>query len=87
MLSVRYISKIVYTVYFIEQDQPRGLVVRVWLPIMVCRVRFPVLRRGFFLEWEDSHGDHGLGSLEELMFKSPPGTSYLYTTIHLIGTT
>jgi hypothetical protein len=42
---------------------------------------------GFFLEWEDSHGDHGLGSSVELMFKAPPGTSYSYITIHLIGTT
>jgi hypothetical protein len=36
---------------------------------------------------KDSHGDHGLGSLVELGFKGPPGTSYLYITIHLFGTT
>jgi hypothetical protein len=36
-----------------------------------------------FLEEEKSHADHGLGSLVEL----PPGTSYSYITIHLIGTT
>jgi hypothetical protein len=42
---------------------------------------------GFFLEGEDSHGDHGLGSLVELRFKAPPGTSYSCTTIHLIGRT
>jgi hypothetical protein len=42
---------------------------------------------GFFLDGEDSHGDHGLGSLVELRFKAPPGTSYSYITIHLIGTT
>jgi hypothetical protein len=40
---------------------------------------------GIFLEGRDSHGDHGLGSLEELGFKAPPVTSYSYTTIHLIG--
>jgi hypothetical protein len=47
----------------------------------------PVLTWEFFLEGEDSHGDHGLGSLVELRFKAPPGTSYSYITIHLIGTT
>jgi hypothetical protein len=52
---------------------------------MRSRVRFPVLTWGFFLEGEDSRGDHGLGSLAELGFRSPPGTSYI--TIHLIGTT
>jgi hypothetical protein len=41
----------------------------------------------FFLEGEVSHGDHGLGSLVELCFKAPPGTSYSYITIHHIGTT
>jgi hypothetical protein len=40
---------------------------------------------GNFLEGEDSHGDHGLVSLVEFRFKAPPGTSYLYITIHLIG--
>jgi hypothetical protein len=39
---------------------------------MRSRVRFLVLPRGFFLEGEDSHGDHGLGSLVELRFKAPP---------------
>jgi hypothetical protein len=39
----------------------------------------------FFLEGEDPHCDHGLGSLVELRFKVPPGTSYSYITIHLIG--
>jgi hypothetical protein len=58
-----------------------------WLLIMKSRVRFPVLTWGFFLEGEDSHGDHGLGSSVELRFKTPPGTSYLRITIHLIGTT
>jgi hypothetical protein len=38
-------------------------------------VRFPVLPRGFFLEGEDSHDDHGLGNLVEFRFKAPPGTS------------
>jgi hypothetical protein len=42
---------------------------------------------GVFLEGEDSHGNHGLGSLVELRFKAPPGTSYSHITIHLIGTT
>jgi hypothetical protein len=40
---------------------------------------------GFFLEGEDSYGDHGLGSVVELRFKALPGTSYSYITIHLIG--
>jgi hypothetical protein len=53
---------------------------------MRSQVRFPILPRGFFLEGEDSHGDHGLGSLVELRFKAAPGTSYPYITIHLIGT-
>jgi hypothetical protein len=56
-----------------------------WLLIMRSRVRFPVLPWGFFLEGEYSHGDHGLGSLVELRFKAPLGTSYI--TIHLIRTT
>jgi hypothetical protein len=53
---------------------------------MRSRVIFPVLSWGFFLEGEDSHGEHGLGSLVELRFKAPPGTSYSYITIHLIRT-
>jgi hypothetical protein len=39
-------------------------------------VKFPVLPWGFFFEGEDSYGGHGLGSLVELRFKAPPGTSY-----------
>jgi hypothetical protein len=58
-----------------------------WLMIMRPRFRFPVLPWGFFLGGEDSHGDHGLGSLVGLRFKAPPGTSYSYITIHLIETT
>jgi hypothetical protein len=49
---------------------------------------------GIFLEEEDSNGDHGLGSLAELRFKTPPGTSYymlyytyIYITNYLNGTT
>jgi hypothetical protein len=53
---------------------------------MRSRVRFPVLPWGSFLEGEDPHGDHGLGSLVQLRFKAPPGTSYSYITILLIGT-
>jgi hypothetical protein len=53
---------------------------------MRSRVRFPVIPWGFFLEGEDFHGDHGLGSLVALRFKAPPGTLYAYITIHLIGT-
>jgi hypothetical protein len=53
---------------------------------MRSRIQLPVLPWGIFLEEEDSHGDHGLGSLVELRFKAPPGTSYSYITIHLIGT-
>jgi hypothetical protein len=41
----------------------------------------------FFLEGEDPHADHGLGSLVELRFKAPPGASYSYITIHLIRKT
>jgi hypothetical protein len=33
-----------------------------WLLIVRSRVRFPALPWGFFLEGEDSHGDHSLGS-------------------------
>jgi hypothetical protein len=51
---------------------------------MRFRVQFPVLPWGFFLEGED---DRGLVSLVELRFKAPLGTSYLYISIHLIGTT
>jgi hypothetical protein len=43
--------------------------------------------RFFSLEGEGPHGDHGLGSSVEFRFKAPPGTSYSYITIHLIGTT
>jgi hypothetical protein len=57
-----------------------------WLLIIKSRVRFPVLTWGFFLGGEDSHADYGHGSLVELRFKAPPGTSYSYMTIHLIGT-
>jgi hypothetical protein len=53
---------------------------------MRSQVLFLVLPWGFFLEGEDSLGAHGLGSLVELKFKAPPGTSYSYITIHLIGT-
>jgi hypothetical protein len=54
---------------------------------MKSQDRFPVLAWGYFLGREDSHGDHGLGSLVELRFKAPPGTPYPYITIHIIGTT
>jgi hypothetical protein len=40
-----------------------------WLLIMRSRVRFPVLLWEIFLEGEDPHGDHGLGSLVELRYK------------------
>jgi hypothetical protein len=68
-------------------DQPRCLVVRVsdyWSlgPGFDSRLSW-----GFSLEGEYSHSDHGLGSLAELRFKAPPGTSYSYITNHLIGTT
>jgi hypothetical protein len=42
---------------------------------MRFRVQFPVLPWGFFLEGEDFHGHHGLGSLVERRFKALPGTS------------
>jgi hypothetical protein len=58
-----------------------------WLLIMISRVRFPVLPWGFLLEGAYSHGNHGLGSLVELRFKAPPGTSYSCITIHLIRKT
>jgi hypothetical protein len=53
----------------------------------VLQKKFHVLPWGFFLEEEDPLGDDGLGSLVEFRFKAPPGTSYSYITIHLIGTT
>jgi hypothetical protein len=49
---------------------------------MMSRVRFPVLPWGFFLEGEDPHGDHSLGSLVEFRFNALPSTSYSYITIH-----
>jgi hypothetical protein len=52
---------------------------------MRSRVRFRVLPWGFFLQREDSHGDHGLGSLVELTFKAPPGTPYSYIAITSSG--
>jgi hypothetical protein len=58
-----------------------------WLLIMRSQVRFPGLPLGFFFEGEDPPGDHGLSSRVEFRFKAPPGTSYSYITIHLIGTT
>jgi hypothetical protein len=71
-----------------SSDQPCGLVVSVydywlWGPGLDSR-----FYHGYFsLNVEDSHGDHGLSSLVELKFKVPPGASYSYITIHLIGTT
>jgi hypothetical protein len=58
------------------RDQPRALVVRVsdhwsWGPGFDS-----LFYNGDFSLKEDSHGDHGLGSLVELRFKVPPGTSY-----------
>jgi hypothetical protein len=44
---------------------------------MRSRVRFPVLRWGFFLEGEDFQSDHVLGCLVELGFKALPGASYV----------
>jgi hypothetical protein len=52
---------------------------------MRSRVRFPVLPWGIFLEGKTPHGYHGLGSLIEFKFKAPPGTSYSYITIRLMG--
>jgi hypothetical protein len=55
-----------------------------WLLTMRSRVRFPALTWAFFLEGEDPHGDHGLGSLVELKLRpllalhthvTPPSTS------------
>jgi hypothetical protein len=54
------------SIYYFAFWPPRGLVVSFWLLIMRSRVQFLVLPWGFFLEGEDSHGDHGLGSLVEL---------------------
>jgi hypothetical protein len=56
-------------IYIRAWDQPRGQ--SFWLLIMRSWARFPVLPWGFFLEGEDPHGDHGLGSLVELRFKAP----------------
>jgi hypothetical protein len=70
----------------LQIDQFRGLVVRV-SEIMWSLARLPALPWGFFLEGEDPHGEHGLGSLAEFRFKALSGTSHSYITIHLIGTT
>jgi hypothetical protein len=51
---------------------------------MRSRVQFPVLPWGFFLEGEDSHGDHNLGSLAE--FRLRPILVLHVITIHLIRT-
>jgi len=40
-----------------------------------------------FPKGEDSHGDHGLGSLVEFRFKGPPGTTSSSVTTHIIGST
>jgi hypothetical protein len=40
-----------------------------WLLIMRSWFRFPALPWEFFLEEEDSHGDHGLGSLVEFRLR------------------
>jgi hypothetical protein len=58
---------------------------RFLLLIMRSRVRLPVMSFWFFLEVEYPHSGHGLGSLVELRFKVPPGTSYPYITIHSIS--
>ena len=42
---------------------------------MRSRVLFPALPWEFFLEGEDSRGDHGLGRLVEFRFKAPPGST------------
>jgi hypothetical protein len=52
---------------------------------MRSRVRFLVLPGGFFVKGKDPSDDHGLGSLVEFRFKAPPGTSYSYITMQLIG--
>jgi hypothetical protein len=59
-----------------------------WLLIMRSRVHFLVLLCGFFLEWEDSHGDHGLGSLVELRrFKIGGLRPLLVFHIHISSST
>jgi hypothetical protein len=45
-----------------------------WLLLMRSWVQILVVPWGFFLEGEDLHGDHGLGSLVKLRFNTPPGT-------------
>jgi hypothetical protein len=82
-------SGINITLHYILNNRPASWssVQSFRLLIMRFRVRFPVLPWGLFLEGEDPHVDHGMGSLVELMFKAPPGTSYSYITIHPIGTT
>jgi hypothetical protein len=63
------------------------------LLIMRCRVQFPFLPWGFFLEGKDSHGDHGLGGLVELRLKPllilhiqiSPSTSSERHKLHLMG--
>jgi hypothetical protein len=53
-----------------------------WQLIMTSRIRFPALPWGFFLEGEDSHGDHDLGSLAELRL-----TPLLVLHIHISPST
>jgi hypothetical protein len=53
-----------------------------WLLIMRSRVRFPVLPWDFSLKGEDSHGDHGVGSLVELRLRP-----HLLLNIHISPST
>jgi hypothetical protein len=57
----------IFVCYFVcDRPAPWSSGQSFWQLIVRSRVRFPVLPLGFFLEGEDSHGDHGLGSLVEL---------------------
>jgi hypothetical protein len=53
-----------------------------WLLIMRSQVWFLAVPWGFFLEGEDSHGDHGLGSLVELRLRP-----FLVVHIHVSPST
>jgi len=74
-----------FFIYIYISDQPRGLVVRVSNHEGPGSI--PGSTVGISSEGEDSRGDHGLGRLEEIRFKGPPGTTSFYITTHIIGTT
>jgi hypothetical protein len=66
-----YAQKTFYCInYYEERPASWSSSQSFWLLIMRSRVWFPALPWGFFLEGEDSHGDHGLGILVEFRLRS-----------------